>query len=368
MAYDLQELKDVPIRDLARLLSLDFPSSGRGNARCFNQSFHTHGDRTPSLGFEANTNRYKCFGCGKSGDTISLVSETQGIGFKESCEWLANQFSLSDVTKTGKYQGKSQVSQSIKKVVYREVLEQYQPPTEKDIEIYQKYYELNPILDEGGKAYLISKGFNDETIERFGWRTITKVSILELRKLFTHEELTASGILGILQAGWLLIPYFQDDRIVYLRARNHVSKTFRNLKDKQTTYYNYNALVELTGANSLYLCEGETDTMTLSQQGHPAIGVMGATQDATINRLVGFILNDFGNKLRVVLAFDNDEPGRTATKKAADMFWRKGLKIKTLDIPSGYKDVNDYHNDRPIKEEKDGQGNQGITTNRLRST
>lgn len=40
-----------------------------------------HHEETPSLMLDTTMNRYKCYGCGKSGDVISFVEECQGVGF-----------------------------------------------------------------------------------------------------------------------------------------------------------------------------------------------------------------------------------------------------------------------------------------------
>lgn len=37
-------------------------------------------------------NRYKCFGCGKSGDVLSFVKECQGFGFTDSVSYLLDMY------------------------------------------------------------------------------------------------------------------------------------------------------------------------------------------------------------------------------------------------------------------------------------
>ena len=45
-----------------------------------------HSDHTPSLTFKKN--KYRCWSCGASGDTISLVEKVLHKDFKEACRWL----------------------------------------------------------------------------------------------------------------------------------------------------------------------------------------------------------------------------------------------------------------------------------------
>lgn len=51
-----------------------------------------HSEKTPSLVFDSALNRFKCFGCGKSGDVISFVSEVKGLSFKDAVKYLAGQY------------------------------------------------------------------------------------------------------------------------------------------------------------------------------------------------------------------------------------------------------------------------------------
>jgi len=47
-----------------------------------------HDDRTPSFKVYPDYKRYRCFGCGKSGDVISLIQELKGICFKDALRYL----------------------------------------------------------------------------------------------------------------------------------------------------------------------------------------------------------------------------------------------------------------------------------------
>ena len=47
-----------------------------------------HNERTPSLMLNTTLNRYKCFGCGKAGDVIEFVKESQGLDFVGAVKYL----------------------------------------------------------------------------------------------------------------------------------------------------------------------------------------------------------------------------------------------------------------------------------------
>ena len=53
-----------------------------------------HEERTPSFSVNPVERLYYCFGCGKGGDMIRFVRETQGLDFVGAVEWLADRFRI----------------------------------------------------------------------------------------------------------------------------------------------------------------------------------------------------------------------------------------------------------------------------------
>ena len=53
-----------------------------------------HNERTPSFNVDADKGFYKCFGCGKAGDLISFVRETEQLGFTEAVEALGKRHGI----------------------------------------------------------------------------------------------------------------------------------------------------------------------------------------------------------------------------------------------------------------------------------
>ncbi|MCB1174707.1 MAG: DNA primase [Leptospiraceae bacterium] len=49
-----------------------------------------HSEKTPSFTVTPEIGKYKCFGCGQSGDVFSFTMAMEGIGFREAMELLAN--------------------------------------------------------------------------------------------------------------------------------------------------------------------------------------------------------------------------------------------------------------------------------------
>src|SRR6185312_1600391 len=67
--------------------SLRRASSARFTGRC---PFHE--ERTPSFSVDPVEKLYYCFGCGKGGDVVRFVQETENLDFAGAIEWLADRF------------------------------------------------------------------------------------------------------------------------------------------------------------------------------------------------------------------------------------------------------------------------------------
>src|SRR4051812_38719611 len=53
-----------------------------------------HNEKTPSFTVSPAKEIYKCFGCGRSGNTISFVMEHEKYSYAEALKWLANRYNI----------------------------------------------------------------------------------------------------------------------------------------------------------------------------------------------------------------------------------------------------------------------------------
>jgi DNA primase len=53
-----------------------------------------HSEKTPSFNVDADKGFYKCFGCGKAGDAITFVRETEQLSFTEAVEALGQRYGV----------------------------------------------------------------------------------------------------------------------------------------------------------------------------------------------------------------------------------------------------------------------------------
>ena len=77
---ELQKLRDLPIEGVAERLGLYV-----SHHKCL---CPFHDDHHASMSFKKN--KFKCWSCGESGDTISLAMKVLGKDFLEAVEWLGD--------------------------------------------------------------------------------------------------------------------------------------------------------------------------------------------------------------------------------------------------------------------------------------
>src|SRR5512137_2388592 len=53
-----------------------------------------HNEKTPSFTVSPSKEIYKCFGCGRSGNTISFIMEHEKYSYVEALKWLAAKYNI----------------------------------------------------------------------------------------------------------------------------------------------------------------------------------------------------------------------------------------------------------------------------------
>ncbi len=87
-------LRDLKLRvNLADVVSRAVTLRKAGGAR-LKGLCPFHNEKTPSFHVDSDKGFYHCFGCGKSGDAISFVRETEMLNFTEAVEALGKRFNI----------------------------------------------------------------------------------------------------------------------------------------------------------------------------------------------------------------------------------------------------------------------------------
>ena len=94
MKYDdltIQRLRELPIFEVCSRLGISLYGIGAYSRRAL---CWYHDDKHPSMHINKKKNIFKCFVCGKGGDTIRLVQDYSNLTFVEACDWLVREFSV----------------------------------------------------------------------------------------------------------------------------------------------------------------------------------------------------------------------------------------------------------------------------------
>ena len=92
----MARIKDESVRAVVAAADMVEVVSGRTSLRKAGARYSGrcpfHEERTPSFSVNPVDKLYHCFGCGKGGDVISFVRETESVDFVGAVEWLAQRF------------------------------------------------------------------------------------------------------------------------------------------------------------------------------------------------------------------------------------------------------------------------------------
>lgn len=135
-----------------------------------------------------------------------------------------------------------------------------------------------------------------------------------------------------------LAPYYKDGHLVAQHIRT-ATKDFKWLGDAKKLEL-FGQHLWRQGGRRIVITEGEIDCMTISQlqdNKWPVVSVPSGAQSAAkyIRQNIEFL----ESYEKIILAFDNDEPGKKATEDCAQLF--SPGKAHIMHLPDGCKDAND---------------------------
>lgn len=343
MNFDIDKLKQIPILDIANRLGINVR---RNKAMCFKG----HDRKTPSLSFSPQKNLWHCFGCDAGGNNITLIKEYYGYTSKEAIAWLEREFNLSPSL----YFGKRVIPERTVKIETTQ-LDNVKVDFKPDVEIYESFFSRCSLSIQG-KTYLRKRGYTEKTIEKFNIKDVidTKNEETRLLKNFGATRLLKSGLMVkrynknrlIWWDHTILFPFIERNKIIYIQGRRILSEhpKYMGLCGVIKPLYNQDVLNNLPVGNVVCICEGITDTLTASQAGLTAVGVLGA---------LSFRKEwcDILNKFRIVIIPDADSAGEIFERKIREAFLGKGRAVDVFRLPRGcdLTDLLKTHKNDPIR-------------------
>lgn len=287
-----------------------------------------HSEKSPSFYVRPEDNSFHCFGCGASGNAISFVMKSKGLGFPEAIEDLAGRFGV-EIIREGNFAKQSNQGTS-------------------------KFYEINLIANEFFQAslqtnklaqeYLAKRGLEKSTLKDlaigFAPKTRDTLSRILQAKGFSLEQIISSGLarkssngnMYDLFSGRIIFPIFMDPKrisafggrmIPELFTQEESQKVPKYLNSPETpVYFKSKTLYGLIYAAKsaqesaeIYVVEGYMDFASLYQAG---IRNVVATCGTSLTNQHVQVLSRVSK--RILILFDGDKAGRSAAARSFKAF------------------------------------------------
>jgi DNA primase len=307
--------------------------------------FHT--EKSPSFSVNGEEGLYYCFGCGKSGDTITFVREIEHLDFAAAVEKLAARVGITlRYTTSGEGENRGRKAKLVAAM-------------EKAVEWYHERLLSSPDAAEARK-YLRSRGLDGEVVReyRIGWAPDDWD--LLVRNVGVPFEVLEEVNLGLLNRrnrrqdvfrNRILFPIFdvQGDPVAFggRVLPGGEGPKYRNSSEtpiyaKSRVLYGLNwSKAEIAKADEAIVCEGYTDVIGMARVGlGRAVAPCGTALTEDHVRL----LTRFGN--RIVLAFDADAAGDNAAARFYAWEAKYDVDVRVAALPPG-QDPGDLANTDP---------------------
>ena len=322
--------------DMVEVVSARTPlrraSGSRFTGRC---PFHE--EKTPSFSVNPVDKLYYCFGCGKGGDLVGFVRETENLDFVGAIEWLADRFRIP--------------------------LE-YDEASPKHDEARRRRERLYAVLDQTAgyferllwdgpagmpvREYLAERGLGEEIAKEFRLGLSPGRGLAEKAKErgFTLDELKSAGLVTTRGSDYfpqrLMFPLADPrGRVVGFQARKlreddplrgkYVNSPEGDLFHKSAVLYGLHLAKTAIGKTDFAaVVEGNTDVIALRQAGfEPVVASMGTALTEQQLRELGRMTK------KLYLCFDADAAGQDATLRGMELATKQGFEVKVVTLPAG---------------------------------
>ncbi|MBK7213780.1 MAG: DNA primase [Bacteroidales bacterium] len=301
-----------------------------------------HNERTPSFHVSPTKGIYKCFGCGKAGNSVNFVMEHEKFTYPEALRYLAKKYHI-DIQEE------------------EESLEQVQEKTAREglsaaSEFAGKYFAEQLFQSDEGKSiglsYFHERGFSDDTIRKFQlgysqeeWDNFTKAA---LKNGYSLEMLEKTGLTIVKDGkqydrfrGRVMFPiHSQAGKVIGFGGRimsadktkpKYVNSPESEIYNKSKVLYGIAFAKNAIAANDrCFLVEGYTDVISMHQAGiQNVVSSSGTSLTTDQIRLIKRYTSN------ITILYDGDPAGIKASFRGIDMILEQGMNVKVVLFPDG---------------------------------
>jgi len=314
----------------------------RGTSLIGNCPFHN--EKTPSFHVSVTKGIYKCFGCGKGGDSVHFVMDHEKYSYPEALKFLANRYNI-EVEET------VQSPQNIEAQNARESLY--------IVSEYAANYFANELFtgEEGraiGLSYFKERGFREDIVKKFqlGYSPDIWDALFQNATAAGHKEeyLEKTGLAikndkGRIYdrfRGRVMFPIHNfTGRVIGFGGRTlktdknvpkYVNSPESDIYHKSNVLYGlFHAKKAIRDTDNCYLVEGYADVLAVHQAGiENVVASSGTSLTVEQIRMIGRFTEN------VTILYDGDAAGIKASLRGLDMILEEGLNVKVVSFPDGH--------------------------------
>jgi DNA primase len=302
-----------------------------------------HNEKTPSFNVSPSKGIYKCFGCGKGGDSLRFVMDLEGLSYPDALRWLAKKYNIE--VKEREFTDQDLINQNEKESLFI-VLEYAQ----------QYFAETMANSEEGqsvGQSYFIERGFSKTAIEKFqlGYALDARNEFVKKaeRAGFSSEILEKAGLISV-KEGDIKIDRFRG-RVIFpihnvagkpiafgARILKNDPKAPKYINSPETEIYHksqivygiYQAKNAIRQTDNCFLVEGYTDVVSLHQAG---IENVVASSGTSLTPEQVRLIRRFSDNITVL--YDGDAAGIKASIRGIDIILEEDMNVKSVVFPDG---------------------------------
>lgn len=301
-----------------------------------------HNERTPSFSVSAERQFYHCFGCGAGGNVIQFIMDIEGLPFIDAVKVAATRAGLDVPLTTDADESRSPENTSRR----QRIKEAHELATK-----WYSYILMNTGVGVQALAYLQGRGITRTTMVAFriGYAPDEKQGVVQfLRKRgFERDLLIESGI--ALAYGAQLVDRFQGRVMIPIMDAQGSVVAFggrgiaegvkpKYLNSPETPVFHksrmlfnqHRARKAIRSQGSAILMEGYMDVISAEQAG---VQHVVASLGTAFSAEQAALLKRYTEKL--VIAYDGDNAGVTAAKRALTEAASQGLDCRVLVLPDG---------------------------------
>ena len=333
MAFDQRFLDELTARsDIVDVVGSYVSLSPRGSEYWGRCPFHS--ERTPSFHVRPDQQMYYCFGCKKGGGVVSFIMEIENLSYPDAVRFLARRANL-PVPEETRDDGASRLRTRLL-ALNRDAARFY-------------YDQLYSPKGEAAMAYMQRRKITRRNATNFGlgaagdeWDGLLSAM---LRKGYTQSELITAGLAVKGKNGGvydkfrkrLIFPIIDvrgdvlgfGGRIIDANdpGAKYMNTPETAVYSKRRVLYGLN-LAKKSKREGILLVEGNIDVVMLHQAGFDnACASMGTALTQEQLRLLSRYTKD------LILCYDNDEAGKTATQKALALLNGTEFSVRVLELP-----------------------------------